>query len=268
MSFFERIFKKELQETKEQGHIMEIVAVTGPEGVSGSKGPEETLWTAGITLTAWRLCDVNAPVHHEMRRLMAEVDDEDLKWLQRMIKKDCVVKLQVREIAGGFELEELLESYCNDAEMLEICSSQQEPVYFEDEELGRFELNRAAGVYEQLYRKNGMEVRVTFDADEDTDRMQLALQTARTLLSNLPFWAEAGADYAAEQLLELKNTTWRQEEEEEMSQETFAAALWLNDILALPGGKFQLWFNDGDLFGGLAVYVDGSIYGRFTKAGI
>lgn len=267
MGLLEKLFKKETEEANTQERILEIVAVTGPQGVTGLRNPEKKLWTASIALTAWRLCETTAPVREEVRRLSAETDEERLKWMQRMIKKDSVVRLRVREVAGGFELEDVLESFCTDAEMREICARQQEPVYYEDPVLGAFRLNKAVAAYEQVLSRNGMEVRLVFTADEES-RMQLALETLQILTSNLEFWVESAGNYAVNQLLELKNESWLAPGEPETTAELFQASIWLNDIQAMQGGKFRFWYSDGGMFGGHAVYVDGNVYGRFVDAGI
>lgn len=267
MGMLEHLFKKEIKETKEQGRMMQIVAVTGPSGVVGNREPGEKLWMASIVLTAWRLSQTSEPVHEEPKRLMLEADDERLKWMQRMIKKDSVVRLQVRDAAGGFWLEEVLESFCADVEMQEICERQQEPVCYTDPVLGEFRLNRATRVYEKQLHRPGTEVCLSF-AEEEEERMKLSLETARILTGNLEFWVESGAAYAADQLLSLKNESWLQENETTVSRDAFLSALWLNDIQVMADGKFRLWYSDGNLFGGQSVYVDGSVYGRFSRAGI
>lgn len=267
MGLFERLFKREIEETEEQGRILQIVAVTGPEGVMGSRGSGEGIWLAGIMLTAWRLSEPSAPVHEEPKRLMLEVDDEKLKWMQRMVKKESVVRLKVQEVAGGFWLEEVLDSYCTDVEMQEICRAQQEPVYYEDQVLGSFSLNRGTDSYEQVLQQSGSEIRLTIE-NQDEEQMQLAMETARILMKNLEFWMESAAAYAADELLEAKNGQWLEEGEEKLSREAFLASLWLNDILAKPGGNFRFWYSDGEMLGGHSIYVDGNVYGRFQGAGM
>ena len=267
MGLLGHLFKKETGETKGEERVLQIVAVTGPGGVTGNREPGEKLWMAAIVLTAWRLAQASAPVHEEPKRLMLEVDDERLKWLQRMIKKDSVVRLQVREAAGGFWLEEVLESFCADVEMQEICRQQQEPVYYTDPVLGEFRLNRATGAYEKQLLRPGTEVCLSF-VQEEEERRKLALETARILTENLEFWVDSAASYAADQLLKLKNEAWMQEHDTEISREAFLSALWLNDIQVMAGGGFRFWYSDGNLFGGKSVFVDGSVYGRFSRAGI
>ncbi len=267
MRLLTRLFKKETENTDVQERILEIVAVTGPEGISGVKSIGAGLWTAGIALTAWRLCDTSAPVYEEIRRLSLEMDEEKLKWAQRMIKKDSVVRLKVRERAGGFRREELVERICPDVEMQEILGRQQEPVYYEDAVLGTFKLNKSSGLFERMLGRNGMEVRLLFEQDEE-EKMKLALETLQTLVSNVDFWAESAGNYAVNQLLEQKSESWLAEGEQEVTGEMLLTSMWLNDIQAMQGGKFRLWYSDGGMFGGHAVYVDGNIYGRFAGAGV
>lgn len=268
MGLLTQLFKKKTEGTdSSKERILEIIAVTGPEGISGVKNLGGGLWEAGIMLTAWRLCDTSAPVYEETRRLSMEMDEERLKWAQQMIKKDSVVRLKVREIAGGFKLQDLVEGFCTDVEMQEILSRQQEPVYYEDAVLGVFKLNKASGVFEQTLGRNGMEVKLLFAQDE-AEKMQVAMETLQTIVSNLDFWAESAGNYAVSRLLELKNESWRAEGEEEVTGDILMASIWLNDIQAMQGGKFRLWYSDGGMFGGHAVYVDGNIYGRFSDAGV
>ena len=98
--------------------------------------------------------------------------------------------------------------------------------------------------------------------------MKLALETLQTLVSNLDFWAESAGSYAVNQLLEQKKESGLAEGEPEVTGDILLASMWLNDIQAMQGGKFRLWYSDGGMFGGRGVYVDGNIYGRFSEAGV
>jgi len=62
-------------------------------------------------------------------------------------------------------------------------------------------------------------------------------------------------EFCAARLLHLKNEVWLQEGEQPLSQQSFAAAIELNGMLAFSEGSFEMYFNDNDIFGGHTILV-------------
>ena len=73
---------------------------------------------------------------------------------------------------------------------------------------------------------------------------------------------------ASEDLLELKNDSWLEEDEEELDAEKFEARLELESIEVRPDGEFCFWFEDGDLFWGHSITVEGTLEGGPEQADI
>ena len=78
-------------------------------------------------------------------------------------------------------------------------------------------------------------------------------------------WDEKVRSFAADQLLEQAND-WAQDaagnedgEPEEITREQFMERLELDAVQISADGRFEFWFNDGDLFWGHAIHVTGAL---------
>ena len=72
----------------------------------------------------------------------------------------------------------------------------------------------------------GQTVRLSFDWDED-EAMEDSLRTAKALMADQEEWNRRVLSRASEDLLELKNDSWLEEDEEELDAEKFEACLEL-----------------------------------------
>lgn len=90
-----------------------------------------------------------------------------------------------------------------------------------------------------------------------------ALQTVTEELSSLDLTA---CRYAAEQLLEVKNDSWLDEDEEELTEEEFAQRMTLESLTLDEDGEVTLWYEDGDLFWGHSICIRRSQKGEWLSA--
>jgi len=89
------------------------------------------------------------------------------------------------------------------------------------------------------------------------------LQKATGNLSSLDLEARR---YAAQQLLELKNDSWLDEDEEELTEEEFAGRMTLESLTLDEDSEWTFWYEDGDLFWGHTVCVRRSPDGEWLSA--
>lgn len=82
-----------------------------------------------------------------------------------------------------------------------------------------------------------------------------ALVRARQIAMKLDWHIRRAADFAADEMLDLKNSTWREEGESEVSAEQFKKALRLSTLLIRPDGDVEFEFDDGQLFCGHSIPV-------------
>ncbi len=95
-----------------------------------------------------------------------------------------------------------------------------------------------------------------------------ALQVARALWKDQEQWARRIEDYAVQELLRLKNESWLDAEEVELTADQFKARMTLESITVEPDGSFDFWHDDGDLFCGHSIQVSGNLSEGPTDADI
>ena len=67
--------------------------------------------------------------------------------------------------------------------------------------------------------------------------------------------AHAVKEFAAEEMLELKNDNWLEEGEEELTEEEFVKKMEINSVFIDTDNAVSLYYDDGDMFWGHAIVV-------------
>ncbi|WP_203362763.1 DUF2262 domain-containing protein [Bacillus sp. REN10] len=252
-------------------NVIEVAAVTGALGIGASRGGDSILWTASIDLIAWKDLHKNETITKEETRLAWLVDDAEWKKSKDILKANTVVKLQVRKSENSMMLVKVLETPYKDDELENILQEAMKPVYYHDEMLGEFELDKRVKTFEKRISWAGEECYLCFDWHEDPHMMKSAMETAYALFKEQSAWSMKISMYAAEELVELAND-WLQDNEDaevdEITKEMFMELITLNSIIVYPEGEFVLFFSDGDMFWGHSIIVDGNINGVLTSAEI
>jgi hypothetical protein len=140
-------------------------------------------------------------------------------------------------------------------------------VKFDDSELGRFTLNRRVDWFVADVRWNETNAELALSAGT-IEEARAALVTAHALWTNQPDWDRRVRGYAAEELLPLKNESWLDEDESELTEAADEGRMMIKTITVDVDGSFGFWFADGDLFWGHAIHVDGSLTDGPTNAQI
>lgn len=244
----------------------EILALTGPSGFGGGKVPAEKLWTASIGLAAWKRPGEKA--QQGQGRLTLKADEDELHRLQAEVKGNTVIRVKVRRGRDGDEGYFLMAGPAvpaSDPELEGILAELLKPVHYDDPRLGRFTLDRQVNWFEAEVTWMGRPVNLSFDWDED-EAMADSLRTAHRLFDDQAGWHGRILRQASDDLLELKNENWLDEDEAELDAEAFEACLELESIEVRPEGEFCFWFGDGDLFWGHSVTVEGTVAEGPTQA--
>ena len=240
-----------------------ILAVTGAGGFGGSRPQENGPWLAVLELTAWKEEDSDQPAYREKTQLVALADDKLMEYLRRRVRGDSVFQIMVRPSEDGkqFLMTELPQPEI-DPEMKAILEEQKKPVSIWVPELGTFTLNRLVNWFEAEVEWLGQPARLDIDREEDWDA---CVERAKALMADQKGWDEKVRSFAAQELLEQAND-WAQDaagnedgEPEEITREQFMERLELDAVQISADGRFEFWFNDGDLFWGHAIHVTGSL---------
>lgn len=85
-------------------------------------------------------------------------------------------------------------------------------------------------------------------------------ERATLLATQLTQWLEDNIssvkEFAAAQLVGLKNSLWLDENEARVNETDFRKVIALQGVLAFAEGGFEVFFTDHDLFGGHGIKVD------------
>jgi hypothetical protein len=145
-----------------------------------------------------------------------------------------------------------------DPAIVDALERQKTPETFHDPQLGRLTADPLLG-WIGTARWLGDDCRFSIDRRED-------LQTAHALWRNQQRWTTDAIDFAADRLVDLKNSSWLDEGETPVSVSEFRAKIRLTSMSIGKEGAFVLDFDDGDLFWGHTIIVEGSLQDGLTAA--
>jgi hypothetical protein len=127
-----------------------------------------------------------------------------------------------------------------------------------DEELGTFTFDPGEERFSAAV--TWMDDSVDLNLEASTSEAMLeALVAARMLWQDQATWSQRVGAFAVAKLCALKNSSWREGDDPEVSEADFLAAMSLVSITVAPDGSFDFWHSDGDLFWGHSIQVSGSL---------
>ncbi|MEJ8302640.1 DUF2262 domain-containing protein [Saccharibacillus sacchari] len=89
----------------------------------------------------------------------------------------------------------------------------------------------------------------------ERDQSEALIPALETLIRQLRELDRSAKLYAAEELVELKNDAWLDEDEDELTEQEFADRMTLQSLTLDEDAEFTLWYEDGDLFWGHTICV-------------
>jgi len=251
--------------------ISEVIGIVDASGAGGSNSKGQSFWTLKFDFKKWRY--LGGEVQNKPLELSREVSKDELGVFRSRIKAYDILRIRAHvleksssvSVSGLFV--DLVRKEDSDAELTRLAQQLQAPVTFDDAEFGVFLLDRRVDWFEADTSWNSNPVRLTLSVGEGLDP-EPALKTARLLWNSQDGWDRKIRDFAVQKLLKIKNDSWLQSGEERITPDVFKAAMSLETISVTEGGDFEFWFEDGDLFWGHLIKVDGSISEGPTNAGI
>lgn len=252
--------------------VMEIIGLVDPSGAGRSRWKGDPEWTFSANLIAWRL--PGGPVQRTPVRLERPADDEAYAVLGPAFDPYDLVRIKVRMpppeedgVRHAF-LETLVHTIVDDDELEAFAAALQAPVVVQDAQLGALTLDRSLSWFTGELAWRGGSVQVHLPAGPD-DR-PLMVPEARAVVAALADWEDRARQRIREDLLELFNDTWRDEESDPapLSVEAFQARLSLSSFELGEGRGLTFWYDDGDLFAGHSIEVQGDLDEGFSSAGL
>lgn len=240
--------------------ISEVLAVVGPNGPGAARSRGEDLWSMSFTVEAWRVD--GGQIQTQPLTVLRKMTDGELKALQELIVPYEVIRVKARVVVdsafGGPQA--LLEAYIgresSDAELNQYAEQLQKPVTIDDPLLGTFTLDRQVDWFTGQVVWAGESISLHLSGSADAPE---ALKTAHVLWHNQTEWNRRVRSFAVEELLPLKNDSWLDEGEAELTPDEFENRMTLESITVYADGCFDFWHNDGDLFWGHSIQISGDL---------
>ena len=138
---------------------------------------------------------------------------------------------------------------------------------FESKAAGVFLEDRRVHWYGRDVAWLGRQVAVSMAAG-GARQMENMARTVASLLDNAAQWQAEACAYAVSKMLKLHNSAWREEGDPELTADQFVDRLTLVSIHVPRTNYFSMEFDDGDLFWGHRISVDGNLNGTFRDAQI
>jgi hypothetical protein len=137
----------------------------------------------------------------------------------------------------------------------------------EDPVLGKLTFDKEMNWYAGAVKLGKRDVAVRISLDE-CDDVEALIPSAAKWMADLGKHEPAARTFAANRLLELKNSTWREEGEKPHTGAAFAAKLGITSVQFSADGDAKLFFADGGLFWGHTIIVSWSAKKGFKEAQI
>jgi hypothetical protein len=122
-------------------------------------------------------------------------------------------------------------------------------------ELGTLRYKEEYDWYEGKLKVQQLDISIQLSTDEDSS-VASAFKRATNLAGELENHALLAKEFAAQRLLQIKNETWIEDEDEEpLTTEQFQQRMILESISIDLDGDVSFYHNDGDLFWGHCILV-------------
>jgi hypothetical protein len=250
--------------------VESVLGLVDARGVSGwlEKGDR---WTLCLTFHCWKIPP--GPMKTQPLRVEITTSREEFDSLRDRVDSYTVVLIRAKVVEESVigspqgKLLEFLGPDSSDSELNRAAADLQTPVVLTDPQFGKLTLDRRVDSYTGETKWSGAVVALNLTAD-DSGEISGALEVARSLWKDQKRWATRIVDYAVQELLPLKNDSWLDEGEVELSAKQFKSKMTLESITVMPDGSFDFWHNDGDLFWGHSIQVSGNVSMGPTRADI
>ena len=244
--------------TRETGTLIHVVSATGP---GGSRERHTDQWSLGVGVQGWCV-DEETEIRSERLYLRQPgLTSEALRAAFARIPRLTPLAMRVgplRAVHNRLEAD-ILAVVGRSEHPIVVAKATEltQPVTIEDDVLGTLTLDRPLGSFEGRARWSGREIRVNVNG-ESVEAARANLDTAHELFANQEEWAQRVLEQATVELLDLHNESWSESPTPKTAAE-FQHAMTLQSISIAPNGRFEFWFDDGDLFAGHLISVRGSL---------
>ncbi|MBW4438951.1 MAG: DUF2262 domain-containing protein [Pleurocapsa minor GSE-CHR-MK-17-07R] len=226
------------------------------------------IWTLKFKFYAWRGPD--GVLRRDSLLVHGDMIEEALQQHMNQIRSYNIIAVSVvlQEDGSAVFLELIGDRSNADDELQQVAADMLKPRTYEHPQLGVFTFNRDSYCWENSLDWAGSAVTFSLNGDETPVPDTELLQTAMTLFDQQAVWSQRVSEYAVQELLQLKNNVWLDEDEAPLTPQDFVARMKLVTISIDGGDSLGFWHDDGDLFWGHTILISGSLHDGPTDAEI
>jgi hypothetical protein len=237
--------------------IKEIAIITQTRPFSGAKSGTDKFYEVIMGITAWKFI-TGKEIFTGEYSLTVKADSEGIKSLREKILPDTIISLKVRQKGNYFLLVEIFENKTIDEELEKILKEQTKQIIYKDDTLGRFILDKRFDIYTKKIEWDNKNVELNIEKYKGK-RLSDAFITANEFIREQIMWDQKVKKFAANKLLKLKNEEWLEENEKEITLEQFVERINVENINIFSRKRFEIYFDDGDIFWGHEIIVSGNL---------
>ncbi|CRF31354.1 hypothetical protein BRSU_0039 [Brachyspira suanatina] len=247
--------------------IFDIAFVLKKQNLSAgkSKGKYYTLLVSAI---AYKNIITNEIIENENLLIVKEI--EDTKHYFQIFRNKTIVRLKVRKEKDSsglymrFLLEDIIDTNYKDNDLNIILEEYSKPVYYKDEELGNFELDKSIDMFSKDIEWNDDNISVLFkNIDEEVNKKSVAI--IRKIFTNKKDIDKKLKDYISENMLEDANSWNDDDDKPNINKEDFVKLITLTSINIIYEDNITFYFDDGDIFSGHVIAVDSDYDFNFAE---
>ena len=247
--------------------IFDIAFVLKKQNLSAgkSKGKYYTLLVSAI---AYKNIITNEIIENENLLIVKEI--EDTKHYFQIFRNKTIVRLKVRKEKDSsglymrFLLEDIIDTNYKDNDLNIILEEYSKPVYYKDEELGNFELDKSIDMFSKDIEWNDDNISVLFkNIDEEVNKKSVAI--IRKIFTNKKDIDKKLKDYISENMLEDANSWNDDDDKPHINKEDFVKLITLTSINIIYEDNITFYFDDGDIFSGHVIAVDSDYDFNFAE---
>ncbi|MEI0702931.1 DUF2262 domain-containing protein [Brachyspira intermedia] len=247
--------------------ILDIAFVLKKQNLSAgkSKGKYYTLLVSAI---AYKNIITNEIIENENLLIVKEI--EDTKHYFQIFRNKTIVRLKVRkekDLSGlyiRFLLEDIVDTNYKDNDLNIILEKYSKPVYYKDEELGDFELDKSINMFNKNIEWDNNNISISFEnIDEEVNKKSADI--IRKIFASKKDIDKKLKDYISENLLEDANSWNDDDDKPHISKEDFLKLITLTSITIIYEDNITFYFDDGDIFSGHVIAVDSDYDFNFAE---
>lgn len=249
--------------------VIDIIGLVGANGAAGVRATGDP-WSLVMDLVAWR--KVGGAMQRDRLIVCEEVTHELLTARRAAIGPYQIVRFNAR-----FEPSENPDwlratvteflGVADDSDLATEAIRLQQPVLHTDPRFGVLRFSRELNWYEGRAAWMNTPVKLYLEAANEAALADVCPHAYRLWDEQIQWDSQIRPKIIAE-FLDLKNETWRDEDEPALSADEFIGRLSIDSIMVHLDGSFIIYYNDDDMFSGHSIEVLGSFDEGITAASL